>query len=478
MRLKKLVLTKFKTFAQEQIDFAPITLLTGANSSGKTSVLQALCAITQARDAGTPFPFDLQLNGPLARLGDFQNVINGHSATGSFGLTLEFVDRGEAHEIGGTYRKAEEGGGAVTRAIRLSDRRATAEIVWNQKAQAYFLEYQPKDSSSSSASALELLSGIGPLDWMNAVRTSESEASSSKGRTTDTVFQDAAKKTNINLDELVAFFREQEQELRKGKIKLTASRFEDAMTEVRKLPPVSAAISRAQNRVGRALRQLAYVGAVRALPLRYYAVSSPVLGFDPYGESVSFRLARWKQSARNRFNAVKDALVQLELATELNAETHLGEFVQVRIKPKDRKHTDTIADVGFGVSQVLPMIVADAALSSEGVVLVNQPEVHLHPSSQALLGNYFAQRIESRQYVIETHSEYLITRLRILVARKKLRAEDVNLYFMMPAPDASGTSVRRIEIDESGRLVNPPKEFFKTYITDSYELALSSFPET
>jgi predicted ATPase len=193
---------------------------------------------------------------------------------------------------------------------------------------------------------------------------------------------------------------------------------------------------------------------------------------------VSLRLARWKQGARHRFAAVRDALVQLELATELNVQTHLGEFVQVRIKPKERKYADTIADVGFGVSQVLPMLVSDAALPPESVLLVNQPEVHLHPSSQALLGEYFSQRIGSRQYVIETHSEYLITRLRILIARKKLRPEDVNLYFVMPTPSEDGTLIRHIRLDEAGGFIDPPKEFFRTYITDSYELALSSFPES
>jgi predicted ATPase len=162
----------------------------------------------------------------------------------------------------------------------------------------------------------------------------------------------------------------------------------------------------------------------------------------------------------------------------LSAEVNLGEFVQVRVTPKDRKYTDTIADVGFGVSQVLPILVTDVGLGRQGTLLINQPEVHLHPASQALLGNYFSSRIHSRQYVIETHSEYLITRFRILVAKKKLRPEDINLYFMMPEADKDGRLLRRIQIGSQGELIDPPKEFFRTYISDSYDLALSAFPET
>jgi hypothetical protein len=315
------------------------------------------------------------------------------------------------------------------------------------------------------------------IDWIQELRNVAAHVSSSRTRTTDSVLQESIKSTDFNIEKFEELWRQQEQELKKGKIRLTSSSFGEAITEVRKLPPVSSAINRAQRRMGRALRQVSYVGAVRALPLRYYAASTATSGFDPYGEGVSLRLALWKESNKDRFTAVKDALIQLELATELNAETHLGEFVQVRITPRDRKHTDTIADVGFGVSQILPMLVADVALGKEGVLLVNQPEVHLHPSSQALLGNYFSSRIQSRQYVIETHSEYLITRLRILIAKGRLRPEDVSLYFMMPQPDSEGRLVRRINIGSDGALLDPPDEFFRTYISDSYELALSSFEE-
>lgn len=477
MKLTNLSLKKFKTFQQEDIALAPITLLTGANSSGKTSILQALCAITQGRDT-TAFPFDFRLNGPLVRLGDFKNVIHGHSRKGSFEIGLSIEHDNEKVSVKGFYKAAEEGGTVATRAIRLQDRRAALDVSWNQKQQAFFLEYQPGSTPIGPPQFSDLFGGIGSdseLDVENLYRVMR--ASNIRGRTADSVLQDAAKSTNFDIDKFADFIRHQEQELQKGKIKLGAGTFIEALAEVRKLTLAESTINRVRRKVIQALRQTAYVGAVRAHPLRYYAASASITGFDPYGEGVSLRLAQWKDSNRERFHAVKEALVQLELATELSAETNLGEFVQVRVKPKDRKYTDTIADVGFGLSQVLPILVADAGLGKEGTLLINQPEVHLHPSSQALLGNYFANRISGRQYVIETHSEYLITRFRILIAKKKLKPEDVALYFCMPAPDSEGRLVRRIGISDRGELIDAPAEFFKTYIADSYELALSAFED-
>jgi predicted ATPase len=479
MRLSKLQLKRFKTFHEEEIELGRITLLTGANSSGKTSILQSLCAITQGRE-GIGFPFDFRLNGPLVRLGDFRNVINGHSVKGSFDIGIEVEHEGELLSVRGTYKAAEEGGTVATRAIELEDHRSSLNISWNQKQQAFFLEYKKGTDSSGpyqlkdlfSASAHDL--GFDAVTALTRVITS----THTRTRTTDSVLHEAVKTTNFDVDKFQAFLLQQEQELQKGKIRLTAGSFAEAHAEVRKLFLAESTISRVKQKVARALRQVAYVGAVRAHPLRYYAASTSITGFDPYGEGVSLRLAQWKESNKERFNAVKDALIQLELATDLRAETNLGEFVQVRITPKDRKYTDTIADVGFGISQVLPIVVADIGLGAEGTLLINQPEVHLHPSSQALLGNYFAGRVSTRQYVIETHSEYLVTRFRILVAQKKLRPEDVSLYFVMPGPDNSGKLARRIHIAENGDLIDPPKEFFRTYIADSYELALNSFGDS
>jgi len=162
-------------------------------------------------------------------------------------------------------------------------------------------------------------------------------------------------------------------------------------------------------------------------------------------------------------------LIKLELATDLSAEVELGEFLKLMVRPAGRLFPDTIADVGFGVSQVLPLLVADAALPAGGVLLVNQPEIHLHPSSQALLANYFAERIDRRQYILETHSEYLINRLRLLVANGTLSEDDVKIYYC----GGGAAGVQEVRVRKTGVLEGMPKDFFTTYSSDTFKLAMS-----
>ncbi|KFN41041.1 hypothetical protein N789_03930 [Arenimonas oryziterrae DSM 21050 = YC6267] len=188
---------------------------------------------------------------------------------------------------------------------------------------------------------------------------------------------------------------------------------------------------------------------------------------------MSHTLALWKENRNPRFVEVKQALVNLELATDLNAELELGEFLKLLVKPKGRQFPDTIADVGFGVSQVLPMLVADAALEDGGMLMVNQPEIHLHPSSQALLGNYFSSRSKKRQYVVETHSEYLINRLRLLVARNELQESDVVIYYCGSETTQNPSGVSKVTMKRDGTLSGMPKEFFSTYSVDTFNLAMT-----
>ena len=109
MRIQELRLESFKRFSKESVEFRPITLLTGPNSSGKSSVLSALSAILQSAESG--FPTSLSLNGPYSRLGEFRNVVKGHSAKNSFTLGITIRIKGEAVSLSGTYKSDADTGG-------------------------------------------------------------------------------------------------------------------------------------------------------------------------------------------------------------------------------------------------------------------------------------------------------------------------------------------------------------------------------
>ena len=96
--------------------------------------------------------------------------------------------------------------------------------------------------------------------------------------------------------------------------------------------------------------------------------------------------------------------------------------------------------------------------------LLQQPEVHLHPTAQAALGSLFCQIAGwDRQIIVETHSDYILDRVRMDVRDKKtnLKPEDVStLYF---EPDGLDVRIHSLELDEDGNIVNPPlgyRQFF------------------
>ena len=124
-----------------------------------------------------------------------------------------------------------------------------------------------------------------------------------------------------------------------------------------------------------------------------------------------------------------------------------------------------LMDVGFGVSQVLPTLAALFRADGPSMFLLQQPELHLHPSAQAALGSLFCETASSgRQLIIETHSDYILDRVLLDVRDKRtdLKSDDVSiLYFEREDQDVSIHSIR---IDEEGNVLDTPKgyrRFFK-----------------
>ena len=132
-----------------------------------------------------------------------------------------------------------------------------------------------------------------------------------------------------------------------------------------------------------------------------------------------------------------------------------GDPFQIQVKVAGQKFN--LIDVGYGVSQVLPILV-DCALASDGTTfLVQQPEVHLHPRAQAELGTYFGALAakQSKRFIIETHSDYLVDRLRSLVASGgPLRPEHVCILFFERAE--KDVRISEITIDGQGNLCGAP----------------------
>ena len=118
------------------------------------------------------------------------------------------------------------------------------------------------------------------------------------------------------------------------------------------------------------------------------------------------------------------------------------------------------ADVGFGISQVLP-VVTQLLLGGEQTLLIEQPEIHLHPRLQARLGTLFASAIANgAQIVAETHSELLILRIQKLIAEGALDSRAVQVLYV--GADSDGSWIRTLQIGEDGHFQDEwPHGFFE-----------------
>jgi predicted ATPase len=130
-----------------------------------------------------------------------------------------------------------------------------------------------------------------------------------------------------------------------------------------------------------------------------------------------------------------------------------------------------LVDVGYGVSQVLPILVDTLqGTGTNRTFLLQQPEVHLHPRAQAELGSFFAREANAqRRFVIETHSDYLVDRVRMEVRRgENLRPKDVSLLYFKRTEH--GSVVHNINLDTQGEITDPPPGYRQFFMNEVQSL--------
>lgn len=135
-----------------------------------------------------------------------------------------------------------------------------------------------------------------------------------------------------------------------------------------------------------------------------------------------------------------------------------------------------VAAMGEGVAQMLP-IVALSLLSRQGeCLLIEQPELHLHPSAQADLADLFIENARvRRQFIIETHSEHLLLRVRRRVAEQKISADDVAILYV--EKHGRTATIRLLELNGRGHFEDWPKGFFDEAYQEAMKLAMASAPK-
>ena len=137
-----------------------------------------------------------------------------------------------------------------------------------------------------------------------------------------------------------------------------------------------------------------------------------------------------------------------------------GSIYEVRVQKTPGAAKVLLTDVGFGVSQVLPVLVLCYYVEEGSTLIFEQPEIHLHPSVQSSLADLFIAVTKHRniQIIVESHSEHLLGRLQRRIAEEAISRDDIALYFC-ESKDKEST-LAPLDTDLFGNIRNWPKDFF------------------
>lgn len=123
--------------------------------------------------------------------------------------------------------------------------------------------------------------------------------------------------------------------------------------------------------------------------------------------------------------------------------------------------------VGFGLTQVLPIVIAALSSAKGDILLIENPEVHLHPAGQALMGQFLADVAQAGvQVVVETHSDHVLNGIRRSVKADRIKPEQIAIHFFRPRSDEIA-QVTSPSIDNSGNIDTWPDGFFDQFDKDT-----------
>lgn len=390
-------LRNFRGFARlENLPLAPLTFLVGPNSSGKSSIADAILFMAQSGflSLGATTPLWI---GPLVDLGSFRDTVFRHETKRAIEI-----------RVGMDTATVPEDPYLVEVATCIN---TTKDVPEGRMKQLSVRSLQPQHS-------VTLTRGPGRSEKFVATSSLNNHRASYDPQVTwseiphilSSLLNKSRKAGTVDLDVAILVTI---QEIALGVQRVSSGRN----------PPQRSYSRDTGSTAGERARRL-------------------IDGID--ASVLEARPARGRKHLRDH---LVDGLETLGIADHLEA-TRIGDYhTEVRLRDNITKIASNLSEFGYGASQVMPVL-EGCALPGPGPLFIEQPEIHLHPRAQGQLAQILCDTSKRRQMIVETHSEHMINRARRLIAEGKLAATDVIIHYI--DRDADGSHVQTIGLDELG----------------------------
>ena len=206
------------------------------------------------------------------------------------------------------------------------------------------------------------------------------------------------------------------------------------------------------------------MGPLRNYPERFYTVSdrgrdsAGVRGeFTPH---ILYHNANIRQEV-NRWFELFGIPYHLDIE-KFGEEQRTGKYFSIILEDNRTKTLVTLADVGFGINQLLPIVIEGIVSEKNAIICVEQPEIHLHPRLQANIADLMIETSkgkDEKQWIVETHSELLIRRIQRRIRERTLNHNDISVLYVNPGDN--GSKIEVLALDEDGDFTDEwPHGFF------------------
>lgn len=520
--IDKIRLENFKAFKDAEIEIKPITILVGPNNGGKSSFIQSIISIQQTlMGSGKDV---LSLNGPLLNLGDFESIVNQKAKVKEMSFRFEFddgtyIDFTIAMEKDtkmfvkkfacnvGDFEYILDGMNIVNPYLpKKIELYSTIFEKYPFHFSSYFepvfygdtfflkfryigdlvtiiRKYETERLFSwdnvpgmDSEKLLRLLRYDFYITWAENAKIRKSyDGKTIRISKVEGWYEHSAE---IKIDEKkekatlkASYWETYDLKVKKenGKLNIYRPRVKDAELKALSsrvvrysydLPRISSDFY--EQKIKTEFNNINYIGPIREKAHRYYDYA---IGSYDYVGSMGEHAVQMMAANPGLEEETQTYLQKLDLADALHiSKEEKRRIVELELKTKIAEGV-FLSELGCGTSQILPILVQSLYSKDESMTIIEQPEVHLHPKAEAELAELFIQIAnKKKRFLIETHSDYFVERIRMGIMRGKeeedgISNEDVAIYYMEQDEKKKCSIVAKIEINEMGQYSKLPEGY-------------------